>query len=358
MRHVSAKTRALLGVGVLCATIGVLVLALAGVGTAAGKNICTVGSSPANPAASCVGEVSSPHFLSTGGGDATSGTTFTNEAGPGGATATHVVLSVQFSSPVTVDAIALAVNGSSTGTSGCATNTTSVSCPVGNIAGGGNAKLRVRFTTTTSQTLTGSVSYGEGGGTPGQPPNSVQSNFDTLIVSGDNSVQGGCFDLSGTQTQTVTGTNTSPFTQTTQAVVGQGDGVLCTFADAGVDGNAAHSALALKSQIAFFEFPTLASGFSTVNMIFPSLPPGSPPLNQIKILEDTSYALPFFRTYITVPSCVNGSIPAPIGVPVKGATDSVPHSNDLCMLKPTNKGGVSTFTFVAFGSPGDGHLGF
>jgi hypothetical protein len=365
MRLLSVKVFGL--VGVTGAAVIASVLVLASGSTAAGKNICL---NPSTIAASCVTELAAPHFISPGA-DALSVTKFKNESGSSGGTATHVVIAVGFSSPVNVSSITLAVNGSAADATGCtttpatppATGVISVSCPVGNIAGGGTAILTVRFaTTTTTTTLNGTATYGEGSGTPGQPTNSVQGNTDTVTVTSDGSASGGCFDIGGTNqptTATVTGSNSL---QSTSATVGpKADSSFpCTFADAGVFGSTpSNSVLKTGTQISFVEFPTLAGGYGTVVIKMTPLPDGLK-LNTAKILEDTNYAVPYFKTYITVPKCDKfGNIPTPppVGIPPKGATDPSP-SNDSCIFNrsPLPAGG-GEFDLHVIGSPFDGHYG-
>jgi hypothetical protein len=363
MRHVSAKALGLIGGTGAAVVAAVLVLVLASGGAAAGKNICAVPSAGSPPsAASCVKEQVAPGFLSTGGGSALSVTKFTNEAA--GTTAAHVVLAVNFPSPKSVASIGLAINGSSADASACTpapsslpATVSTVSCPVGNIAGGGTAKMTVRFTTTTTATLTGSATYGEGGGTPGQPPNSVQVNTGTVTVSSDASVQGGCFNG---PTTTVTGTTTG---QATSATVGTAadNSLPCTFVDAGVLDNSFAAPGTLKSQISFVDFPALggATGFATVKIFFTPLPAGVSSVNKLKLLEDTNYGVPFFKTYITVPGCDrSGNIPAPVGIPAKGATDASAHSNDSCIFNRSPlQGGGGELDLHAISSPFDSHFG-
>jgi hypothetical protein len=356
MRLLSVKVFGL--VGVTGAAVIASVLVLASGSTAASKNICL---NPSTTAASCVTELAAPHFSSPGA-DALSVTKLKNESGNGGSTATHVVLAVGFSSAVDVRSITLLVNGSPAAVTGCtptppATGVSTVSCPVGNIAGGGTAKMTVRFAASTNVTLTGTATYGEGSGTPGQPTNSVQGNTDTLTVSSDASAQGGCFDLGPNDQQTVTGSVTG---QETDATVGKaGDNSLpCTFADAGVLSNTLAVPGTLKSQISFVEFPFLASGLATVKIFFTPLPTGVK-LNSLKLLEDTNYAVPFFTTYVTVPDCdKKGNIPAPVGIPAPGATDAVPHGNDSCIFNRSPlPGGGGELDLHSIGSPPDSHFG-
>jgi hypothetical protein len=90
------------------------------------------------------------------------------------------------------------------------------------------------------------------------------------------------------------------------------------------------------------------------------LPTGVKP-NTAVIREDTSYAVPFFGTYVTVPDCNKDkarSIPAPVGIPAQGATEAAPHSNDLCIFNRSPlQGGGAEFDLHAYGSPPDGHVG-
>lgn len=358
MRQVSAKALGLIGGTGAAVIAAVLVLVLASGGSAAGKNICAVPSagSPPSPA-SCVTEQVAPGFLSTGGGDAISVTKFKNEAA--GTTATHVVLAVSFPGSQTVSTITLVINGATADASVCTTTGSpiTVSCPVGNISGGGTAKMTVRFTTTTTATLTGSATYGEGGGTPGQPPNSQQVNTGTVTVSGDASVQGGCFN---TLTATVTGTTSG---QKTSATVGTAadSSLPCTFVDAGVISNTFAAAGTLKSQISFVDFPALSgTGLATVKIFFTPLPAGvKGGVNNLKLLEDTNYGVPFFKSYITVPDCdKSGNIPAPVGIPAQGAKDTVAHSNDACIFNRSPlPGGGGELDLHAISSPFDSHFG-
>ena len=353
-------------VGVTAAAVVAAVLVLASGGAAAGKNICSV---PSPTAASCVTELVAPHFI-TAGADALSVTKFTNESGNGGGTATHVVLSVGFSSPadstvpvnVDVKSITLLVNGSAAPLTGCTPTpanlpqtVSTVSCPVGNLAGSGTAKMTVRFAASTTTMLTGTATYGEGSGTPGQPTNSVQGNTDKVTVSGDGSATGGCFDtLPGNP---FSGSTTAQMTSITLGGLAA-DSSQCTFADAGVltDPNLAPT---LHSQISFVEFPALANGaFATVNIQFTPLPAGVN-LNKLKLLEDTNYKVPFFQYSITVPNCdKSGNIPAPVGIPAQFATDAKPHSNDSCIFNRSPlPGGGGELDLHVISSPLDGHYG-
>jgi len=361
MRYVSAKALGL--VGVTGAAVIAAVLVLASGGTAAGKNICL---SPSTTAASCVTEVAAPHFISPGA-DALAITKFKNESGSGGGTATHVVVSVGFSSPadstpvnVNVKSITLLINGSAAALTGCSPTTlpatvSTVSCPAGNLAGSGTAKLTVQFAASASTRLTGTATYGEGSGTPGQPTNSVQGNTDTLTVVTDGSAAGGCSSTS----QNVSGTLGG---QTTSASVGTAaDTTLpCTYADAGVLSSAFAATGTLKSQISFVEFPALANGaLATVKILFTPLPAGVN-LNRLKLLEDTNYKQgSFFQTSITVPDCdKSGNIPAPVGIPAAGVTDADAHSNDSCVFKRSPlQGGGGELDLHVLSSPLDGHYG-
>jgi hypothetical protein len=363
------KVRTVLAFCGIVAIIAVAVsLAFVSGGRAASGNICvkpTVNGS----AASCVTELVTPHFISAPElngppNDAISFTKFKNESGAGGATATHVVIQVRFSSPVTVKVIALSVNGSSASTTGCSPSTlpapltTSVSCPAGNIAGAGTVKLTVRFSAGTSTTLTGGAVYGEGPST-GNPPNDFQVNYDTVTV-GNGSAGGGCFDLTGTNTATVTSGTTG--SQGTTATVGAGAGFgppLCTFVDAGVRDNSS-SAFAGLTQTSFVEFPTFVSGYATVSIILRPVPSGFN-LNKSPIFEDTNYAAPYFKTKITVPNCDKaGNIVGAVGTPPPGAkdpvvaTDPVP-PNDTCIFNRSSlPKGAGEIDMHVVGSPADG----
>ena len=346
---------------VLAGAVVAIGLVFAGAGGAASKNICAVpstGTPPNLTGASCVHQFVGPHFISPGS-DALSVTEFNNESG--GATATHLVLGVRFP---TTDVAIRSVDGVSLALSGCTPDTSAgqltISCPVGNVAGGGGAKMTVRFapgpTVATSMRLTGTATYGEGTGTPGQPPNSVQVNYDTLTLSSDASADGGCFDAP----QPVRGTNGLQTTYATLGAAAADTSLPCTFVDAGVLDNSLAAPGTIHSQISFDEFPTLAgsSPYATVRIQFTPLPPGVN-LNKLKLLEDTNYAAPFFTTFITVPNCdKSGNIPAPVGIPAFTATDLLPHANDSCIYNrsPLPSGGGEV-DLHAIGSPFDSHYG-
>jgi hypothetical protein len=334
------RTR-LLGLGVAALAVLAGVLASATGSRAASGNICTtpsLGTPPSTPA-TCVTEVVAPHFT---GGPAISFTKFHNEAGVGGATATHVALSVTFPGQVAIDAVRVfvAAPGSTNFTSVSATSCTAQpgptlvtveSCPVGNIAGDGRAKMIVGFHGTTGGQLKGEAQYGEGGGNPSNPPNDDQVNYDTLTV-GSATAAGGCFNSSsGTF---ISGASSSG--QTTSITLGQTtDTTLpCTYADAGVkDKSLGANGNSENSDISFVEFPALAAGtFANVTITFPSAVKVN---NKTPIFEDTTYTtdpntVPYFTTFITVTDCDNkGNIVTSsktktinIGTPPKGETDS------------------------------------
>jgi hypothetical protein len=361
------KMRTVLAFCGIVAIVAVAVsLAFVSGGRAASPNVCVTPTPVGGTTSSCVTELVAPHFISAPvagvPNDAISFTKFKNESGAGGATATHLLISVSFSNAVTVKFIALSVNGSSASTSGCspsslpASATSSVSCPAGNIAGGGTVKLTVRFSASATTTLTGAAAYGEGPGNPSNPPNDFQVNTDTLTV-GNGTAGGGCFDLTGTSTANVTGTTSS---QGTSATVGAGAGSLpCTFADAGVRDKSS-SALAGHTQVSFVEFPTFLSGYATVAMILTPVPTGFN-LNKSPVFEDTNYAAPYFKTYITVPNCDKaGNIVGAVGTPPPGAHDPVvgtdPVSpNDTCIFSRSSlPKGAGEIDMHVIGSPADG----
>src|SRR6202008_736980 len=129
---------------------------------AASPNVCA-GPSVGNPlsGATCVTELAAPHFIASGS-DVFSVTKFTNESN-GGANATHVVLAVDFPSPVNIESVndtspAVAVASGCTVTPSTAA-ATAVSCPYGNVPSG-TVKLVVRFSATATMILRGSASYG------------------------------------------------------------------------------------------------------------------------------------------------------------------------------------------------------
>jgi len=367
MRH---KMRTVLAFCGIVGTIAVAVsLAFVSGGRAASPNVCmhpTINGS----AASCVTEFVTPHFISPPGTDgipkdAISITKFVNESGASGATATHLAIKVSFPSTVTVKYIALSINGVAVpDTSGCTpsgtpsalpTSAPSVSCPAGNIAGGGTVKLTVRFSTSTGLTLTGSAEYGEGFGNPGNPPNDFQVNTDTLTVSGDRSAGGGClFDQ--VQTATGTGTGLDGHTQTTSTTVPNDTslGLPCIPVDAGVRTGPTSSSF--KTQVSFVEFPlfSTAAGPATVKIFFTPLPSGVN-INKFKLYEDSTYA-GTFAFFITVLPCDASGMPQNPGQLDKNSTDSTPnHHNDSCIFNRASlpKGGGELDLHV-IGSPLDG----
>jgi hypothetical protein len=316
------------------------VLAFAAGSRAASGNICST-PTVSGSAASCVTELVVPHFISTAADSAVSVTKFHNEAGIGGANATHVLLTVTFPNDVTVESatVWVAAPGSTSFTKinnpSCTPAANSESCSAGNIAGDGRAKMIVSFHGSGNGSLKGEAQYGEGGGNPSNPPNDDQVNYDTLTV-GSAAAGGGCFP-SGTNT--VLGTLNG---QSTSAIVGQTtDPTLpCTFADAGVKPNsdAKPGVGSSSSQLSFVEFPSLqGSGYATVTITFPSAIKVN---SKTPIFEDTNYAVQYFTTFITVTNCdnkgnivVNNSKGTFIGTPPKGETDSSnPLYYDSCVV--------------------------
>jgi hypothetical protein len=260
-----------------CAALLATALALAGIGSAASPSVCITNTS-------CISEAVAPHFIGAASepanpatwNDAISITKFHNESGVGGATATHVVLSVTFTSAVAVSTPFVQIVSTSTqdgsGTtipSTCTTTTTTTtlrrSCDVGNIVGGGDAKLVVRFATATSMNqpatlIRGSVTYGESGNDnptgPNGQVNDDHADFDSLTVGGN--LQGSCFDLN--TTPTVSGATA---TQATSATVGQAAlaGLPCTPALAGVEpGTTSNRPSTFTRDISFTEFLPIVGG--------------------------------------------------------------------------------------------------
>jgi hypothetical protein len=334
MRH--ARGRAgILALAVAAVAIGAA-LAIATNGRAASGNICNVPTTTTNQWASCVKQFVLPHFIAPGK-SALSVTKFTNESGSGGATATHLVLAVDLgASPGNVSivpgTIQLYLNGVALATGGCTTPTSTttgdlvLSCPVGNVAGGGVAKMVVEVTTAQNLQLVGSASYGEGPGNPSNPPNDFQQNHDFLTVVGDGSATGSCFtaawNLSGTTAQ-----------QQTTAAGGLGnDGFPCTFADAGV-----HASIpaGFHTFVSFVEFPVLVGAPANVAILFTPLPA---PLkwNTFPLYENNGGA------DFVVPNC--------------NRDGSVPAGFDSCIYNRSTlpKGGAEVDLHVT-GSPGDGN---
>jgi hypothetical protein len=329
MRYVRARNAAAAFVVIAIATA----LAVATRGNAASGNICNSPSvgTPLS-AASCVKQFVLPHYV-TAGSTVLSVTKFFNQSGSGGATATHVVVAVDFGAAATsITSIQVSVNATSLDPSICTTQTSAgapvgVSCPVGNIAGGGSAKLVVQYVTSHGGQLTGSASYGEGGGNPSNPPNDFQVNYDTLNVIGDGSASGSCFaipwSVTGSTAKQSTAASGNPLT----------DGSFpCTFADAGVFSTAPPFAGTPTTQVSFVEFPVLPS-MATVVIKFTPLP--APLKWQSFPLNENNGGANF-----VVPNCnKDGSVPA----------------GDSCIYNRSTlpKGGAEIDLHVT-GSPADG----
>jgi hypothetical protein len=270
MRH--GGGRAAIAAAIVVAVSIAAALAIATSGRAASGNICNSPTTSTNPWASCVKQFVLPHFI-TANSKALSVTKFTNESGPSGATATHLVLSVDFgAAPANVSIVAgttkVFLNDVALGTTGCATSTGSngdlvLSCPVGNVSGGGIAKMVVEFTTAQNLNLVGTATYGEGPGNPSNPPNDFQQNHDTLNVVADGSATGSCFNAAWS----LTGSTPQ---QKTSAAGGLGnDGFPCTFADAGV---VASVPAGFHTFVSFVEFPLMAGPPAKVVLQFTPLP--------------------------------------------------------------------------------------
>jgi hypothetical protein len=294
VRQSPRKGLALAG-GLALATTAVA-LVLAGIGTAASGNICTTPTTPTNPYASCVTALVSPHFL-TAGKSAVSITAFKNQAGAGGATATHVLLTATFSAPVSVSVIGWSLNGSPLSSSGC--NITTVSCSVGNVAGGGKVVMVVEFSTSTNQSVGGNVQYGEGGGNPSGVPNDLQVAKPDNLTIGTGTSAGDCFARSNGGTET--GSNNLQLTTVTVP----GDPSLnlpCLPIDAGVRDDG------FTTQTSFVMFPLLSTGPSTLVIKFTPLP--TTLKKNFPLLEDNNGDGIF---EITVPACNPQPNPIPTG---------------------------------------------
>ena len=303
------RRKALALTGVLALITSALALVLAGGGTAASGNICKNPTTTGNPYASCATELVSPHFL-TAGNSAVSLTVFKNEAGSGGATATHTVLRVTFSHAVNVSSIAWSLNGSAPSSTGCTapgTSLTSASCSIGNVPGGGKAVMFVKFSTSLAETLNANVQYGEGAAQPNSVPNDSQDGKpDSLTIAsgtttGGTAAQGDCFATpSGGG---ATGNNGKQ--QTTVTV--PGDGTLnlpCMPIDAGVrdDGFA--------TQTSFVEFPLLSSSTAPAILVIKVTPLPTSLKKTFPLFEDRNGDGIF---EITVPTCNAQPTPIPAG---------------------------------------------
>jgi hypothetical protein len=265
-----------LAAAVAAAAATATLLALAGGGQAASPNICKTAST-SSVDATCVTEQVVPHVL-TAGGDAVSATTFTNESGVGGATASHVALSVTFPGTVTVGPIKMLVDGAVVSNS-CTSSTQVVSCSFGSIIGGGKAEMIVRFSTSTQGRLEGAASYGEGGNDSNPHPNTTvndtQVAHDTLAIAAGGTAAGDCFDAADFVNNLVT-VQGSTALQLTKASVGHAasQNLPCTPASAGVDTDSSHRPQTFSQNVSFVEFSTItgnATGTVTIDF-FATLP--------------------------------------------------------------------------------------
>jgi hypothetical protein len=338
MRFQRLKLLALGGAAALVVLAAVLAFATGS--RAAGANICSQPSATSPTGrASCVTELVAPHFIFASTSHALSITKFHNEA-VGGATATHVLLSVTFPDTTAVTivgtpAVFVAAPGSSTFNpfaSTCTKTTDSQShtvesCTAGNIPGDGQAKMVVEFTGSSGGQLTGEAAYGEGGGNPSNPPNDDQVNFDNLTLGG--AANGGCFP-SDQLPPSITGTGTLQQTQLS-GVGANNISLPCTFIDAGVKAVPDGFKGPGVTQISFVEFPSFGA-VATVYMILTPIPTGFNLNNASKspIFEDTS-GTGSFSSFVTVPACdKNGNIVGAIGIP--------PAGNDSCVFARTSLG--------------------
>jgi hypothetical protein len=291
--------------GVLALITLALALVLASGGTAASGKICKTPTTSSNLYASCVAEIVSPHVL-TAGGTAVSLTAFKNESGPGGANASHVALKVTFNNPVSVSSVGWSLNGSTPSNSGCTTpasNLSSVSCSVGNVAGGGKVVMVVQFSTSTAETLNANVQYGEGAAQPNSVPNDSQdAKPDSLSIASGNEAGGNCFDKSSGGMET----GFSALQQTTVTVSGDASLTLpCMPIDAGVRDDG------FTTQTSFFEFPLLSTSTAPAVLVIKFTPlPTSLKLKTFPLYEDRDGNGTF---ELTVPPCNPQPTPIPAG---------------------------------------------
>lgn len=333
---------AVIGAAAVAGVVALLVFA--GGGNAASGNICTV---PSQTSASCVKESVAPHVI-TANGDAVSITDFTNQSGVGGANATHVVVSANFSAAVMVKGIVLLVNGTQVSANACTpapgslpVSAATVSCPVGSVAGGGRVRMIVRFSTAVSTDIAAGVTYGESGNDncPNRPNctvNDSQGNHDSLTVASGATAQGNCFDASQFIGGLVT-VSGSTVNKIVTASVGQADSTQnlpCTPVGAGVDTNQAnHPTTFLTPDVAFVEFMKLSgNGTGTVTIELASVPSGFV-LKEFVGTDPTNPA-----DWVAVPQCVSGLPPTGF---------------DSCIAKKNGK----RFTLNVFGSPVDPRYG-
>lgn len=325
-----------LAAAVAAAAVIASLLALASGGKAASPAICGTSSS-ATANASCMTEQVVPHVL-TAGKDAVSATHFTNQSGVGGATATHVVFSLTLRDATTnaalsftVTSIKLLVNETDVSSS-CLPPSGSllvVSCSAGNIIGGDDAEMIVRFSTSSPGNVVGAVTYGEGGSdsSPPRPNGSVndtQVARDSLAIAAGSVAAGDCYNVAtGGQTPEVRGSTTS---QSITAVVGKASSanLPCTPASAGVDIDPGHlrSPLSFSQSVVFAEFATITGDVpGTVTIDFLSSLPKGFVLKELKL----GFVPTLATSWAEVPTCASN-----------------PSGGDSCIVSKKNlsKGGL------------------
>jgi hypothetical protein len=327
------------GIGVMKRTLALLVvlvaagttLILAGGGGAASPNVCLT-SSTATTDASCVRQLVTPHVV-TANNDVQTITSFTNESGPGGATASRVLLTVTFPSSVTVKAIKVTVDGNVTFSSAppgpttpnpCTPATlpfaaTTVTCSIGSVFGGSKANLYVRASTANGGTVTGSANYGERTNDNAGQLNNTQLARDAFSIGDGSTAKGGCFDSSST---TLTGSTSTQSITSTAGPVDPSLKVQCTPLASGID--AAGPRPTGFTPIWFTDFLAInGGGFGTV-------------------LVDANFKVPtgFVLRELTglSPTDANSWTPVPIGCLSSG----LPPSGDSCIFDTKNlpKGGL------------------
>jgi hypothetical protein len=346
------KRRRVFAVVAATAFVGSL-LAFATGGKAASPNICNT-SSTATSNASCVDQTVAPHVL-TANEDAVSITRFTNQSGVGGATATHVVLRATFPSPVTITGILLFVNNAQVSTTNLCTPATlpsgpsiqSVSCSLGSMSGGGNAKMIVRFKTDQAMTVTGAAAYGESGNDslpprPNGTVNDTQQSRDSFTIAAAGTGQGDCFDANQfvNGLASVSGATT---TQSTLASLGQASPSLslpCSPASAGIDTDPTHRPASFTRPVSFAEFMQIAGNtFGTVTIDFLTSVPNGLVLKELLAGTDPRVA----SNWQTVLNCVSG----------------LPPSGDSCIFSRKNlpKGGLQLILHVLGSSVDPRYIG-
>jgi len=370
--------------GAVIAVASAFVLGFVGGGHAAGTAICPIDS---NSVPLCLKAGVTPRMISQGAAGLGSGT-FNNRST---STAAKSALSLLFSNRDHVDPVTgenvprpvaitypadvtVVVNGSkkqpscspAPGTTFAATP--SIACSLGNLGGGSNARILVRFTPSLQAlarvAVNSSILYGESGkDNPGGPNGTVNdtkttmtTDSNTLTIVSGTAITGGCFK-SGTNQ--VGGSNGSSLAATVDVppALDAVSGIFpCTPAAAGVtDEDGIHG------KVVYVDLPPLSgAGWALFTLDVTPLPPGEN-TNTFVLYEALAPSFAFTTgNFITVPACVDGFPPvdaegnSTVGVPtlVDGAWNG---KYDTCQTgKKSLPAGGGEFYYHVFGNPFDG----